>query len=107
MCEACWFHWGGHVERHPAKWRPHGTFDRSAGFRRNEAMVALGADICLAFIQDGSAGATHTATLASQAGIRTVIYRATAGIPEITRHDVWPTHSGADVAELMLRSGNE
>ena len=87
LCEACWFHWGGRVERHPADWRPHGIFDRAAGFRRNEAMIAIGADICLAFIQDNSAGATHTARLAQQAGIRTVIYRATTGMPGITRHD--------------------
>jgi hypothetical protein len=56
-------------ERHPADWRPGGVFDRSAGFRRNAHMVSLGADVCLAFIRNGSNGASHTARLASQAGI--------------------------------------
>jgi len=86
LCEACWEHWGGGVERHPAQWRTRGVLDRSAGFRRNEAMIALGADVCLAFIVDGSAGATHTATLARKALIPTIVYRATTGTTFITRH---------------------
>lgn len=38
------------AEPHPACWRPGGAPDRSAGFRRNAEMVALGASLCLAFI---------------------------------------------------------
>lgn len=56
-------------ERHPANWRPNGQLDRSAGFRRNAEMVAAGADICLAFIRNGSRGASHTARIAEAAGI--------------------------------------
>ncbi|MGH7746139.1 MAG: SLOG family protein [Candidatus Dormibacteria bacterium] len=72
ICEDIWAGWGGSLELHPADWHRHG---RGAGYRRNAAMVALGADVCLAFILDDSRGASHTAGLAEAAGIPTHHYK--------------------------------
>lgn len=61
------YHW--RAEEYRANWRPDGVLDRSAGFRRNAEMVALGANVCVAFIRNGSRGASHCADLAEKAGI--------------------------------------
>lgn len=74
-------------EPHPADWdgpcqdsckpghrrpRPQGgTYCPAAGVHRNQAMVDLGAHLCVAFIYDRSAGATGCANLAQAAGILT------------------------------------
>jgi hypothetical protein len=74
LCEQCWTHWGGHLERHPARWSRHG---RTAGFVRNQLLVTLGAQLCVAFIRDHSRGASHTVALAHTAGIPVVLYTNT------------------------------
>lgn len=67
--------WGAEVEEHRAHWRTAGVYNPGAGLARNQEMVNLGADICLAFIKNNSKGATHCATMAQEAGIVTLIFR--------------------------------
>ena len=50
----------------------------AAGIYRNNFMVSLGADMCLAFIMDSSAGATHCSDAANRAGIDTIVFTATS-----------------------------
>jgi hypothetical protein len=54
-------------ERHPADWA---TYGRSAGPRRNQHMVALGADLVLAFPVLGSRGSWDCMRRAEKAGIK-------------------------------------
>lgn len=54
------------VEAHPADWD---RFGKSAGYRRNAEMIALGADLVLAFWDGKSRGTQHTIELARGAGI--------------------------------------
>lgn len=71
IAEEIWEAWGLSVERHPADWKHHG---KTAGLIRNQKMVDLGADICLAFRKDFSRGTTHCANAATMAGIETIWY---------------------------------
>lgn len=69
MAEEIWEGWGLAVERHPADWKRHG---KAAGLIRNQEMVDLGADVCLAFRKNYSRGTTHCANAATMAGIETI-----------------------------------
>ena len=71
LAEQCWTRWGGPVQRWPARWKRDGP---AAGPRRNQHMVDLGADLCLAFIHHHSRGASHCATAARRAGIPTHVF---------------------------------
>lgn len=58
----------GTTEMHAAQWD---RFGKRAGYLRNAQMVEAGADLCVAFIENDSRGATMCADLAEQAGIPT------------------------------------
>jgi hypothetical protein len=80
-------------EPHPACWRNGGSFDVTAGFRRNAEMVNLGADQCLAYFMPcakpncrkpkphDSHGASHCVALAERAGIPTKYTRSWLILP--------------------------
>lgn len=82
IADELWTKWGP-IERHPADW----SMGRAAGPLRNQHMVNLGADVCLAFIGHctsprcsrpgvhDSHGATGCAAMARKAGIVVVEVR--------------------------------
>lgn len=59
------------TERYPADWRRYG---KRAGYIRNEHMVSLGADVCLAFPRRMSPGTWNCIYQAAGAGIPVRIY---------------------------------
>lgn len=58
-----------HQESHPADWDTHG---KAAGPLRNQEMVDLGADVCLAFPLGDSRGTRDCMRRADAAGIRVI-----------------------------------
>lgn len=81
---AAWISLGGRAEPHPARWgqcsrdcppnHQRGGGERrrycpTAGHRRNKRMVDLGADLCLVFLRDNSAGTRDCRRRAEAAGI--------------------------------------
>ncbi|SEC67707.1 Uncharacterised protein (plasmid) [Tsukamurella tyrosinosolvens] len=58
--------WGCAVDEHPADWD---MFGKAAGPIRNQEMVDLGADVCLAFPETGSRGTWDCVRRAENAGI--------------------------------------
>lgn len=62
-----------HPETHAADWnrQSDGSYDKGAGFKRNQKMVDLGADMCLAFFEKGSGnrGTSDCVARAEKAGI--------------------------------------
>ena len=67
LCEQVAEKYGWVVERHLPDW----SVGKRAGFDRNKVMVDSGADFCLAFILDDSAGATQCSRIAKEAKIPT------------------------------------
>lgn len=65
-----------HSEDHPALWNrdESGSYDRTAGFKRNQRMVESGVDVCLAFFREGAGnkGTKHCSDLARSAGVPVV-----------------------------------
>lgn len=72
MAEQIWGTMGLTVELHPANWT---KFGKAAGPLRNREMVALGADVCLAFIKNHSRGASHCLSLAEEDNIPCVVWQ--------------------------------
>jgi len=61
-----WRELGGTDEPWPAQWK---RFGKQAGMIRNERMIKAGAALVVAFIKDGSPGASHCAAAADAQGI--------------------------------------
>lgn len=56
LCAAIWYEWGGELEAHPVSSEEWDRIGPSAGHRRNEYMVSLGADLCVGFPKGKSPG---------------------------------------------------
>src|SRR3954468_18319972 len=100
-------------EPHPADW----SSGRGAGFRRNEQIVALGADAALAFIDrcaqarclgkrpHGSHGAVHCATVADRAGISVLYIRSSGRRAVVSREWAGPWVRAAETCARSVTRG--
>lgn len=81
--------WGEGVlpERHPADWAGYG---QAAGPRRNSEMVALGANVCLAFPTPQSRGTIDCLTKAAKAGIPVHVWPVQVAQAQAEWHPVAP-----------------
>jgi hypothetical protein len=77
IAEELWALRGLPVERHPADWKRWG---KAAGSLRNQEMVDLGADVCLAFPLPDSRGTRHCMKAAERAGIPVHVYAPTPAV---------------------------
>ena len=91
LAERAWAALGLEVEPHPAEWNLYG---RAAGPIRNQAMVNLGADECLAFMMDPkvSKGTAHCAKAARKAGIHVRLFLPSG---EVDINEVFPLRGKA------------
>lgn len=64
--------YGAKIERHPAKWD---QFGKRAGPIRNQEMVDLGADVCLAFPTEDGRGTQDCVKRAMAAGIKVKVHK--------------------------------
>lgn len=78
ISEELWTHNGLALELHPAVWRPGGVYNPGAGYDRNKVMVDTGPDHLIAFILDGSGGASHCLRYAKSKDISFTVYEATS-----------------------------
>lgn len=74
IAEAVATAWGWTIERHPCTNEDWAAQGRSAGPRRNARMVALGADVCVAFPLGEARGTRNCMGLAEAAGIPVINY---------------------------------
>ena len=74
LCEQVAEKLGWTIERHLPDW----SVGKRAGFDRNKVMVDSGADFCLAFILDESAGASQCSRIAKEAKIPTKPIKVTS-----------------------------
>lgn len=74
LAREIWKGWGGEVEDHPVSSEEWDRVGLSAGHKRNEYMVSLGADLCVALPKGESPGTRGCEKFAKAAEIPTYLY---------------------------------